>query len=1734
MTETACLKDAFIDACVFIDIEVEASGRIKHLGAVAGDRDFRHQGEEGIEHALKLLDAFAAGARWVSGHNIIGHDLPLIRKMAPELRLLDKPAVDTLCLSPIAFPQNPYHHLIKGYKLVRTSANDPLEDARLSRTLFTDEWEALIGSHGGGDVRKLSFYRYCFDGFPEWDGIRDALSAMGGEATTGDEANAYWSNQFLDRGCCHALAAIGQKAFIGAGAVARPALAYVGAWLGVAGSNSVLPAWVTKSIPLVVSLVQRIRCTTCYDLNCDYCSENHNAVAALRRYFGFQSFRAAPANTDGGSLQQDIVEASMRGVPLLGILPTGGGKSLCYQIPALNRYFLDGSLTIVLSPLQALMKDQVDNLSRQTGTTCAVALYGLLTPLERADVLEGIRLGDVGLLYVSPEQLRNPSFRNAIVHRRIGSWIFDEAHCLSKWGHDFRPDYLYASRFIAEQAGREGDGIPPIACFTATAKPAVRDEIAGHFREGLGLELAVFESTVERENLSFVVETVLRREKFDRVVTLIGERLPEGGAGIVYASTRRRVEQLAEYLIQGGVTATAFHAGLTPPRKRDIQTAFMEGAIPVICATTAFGMGIDKGNIRLVIHVDLPGSLENYLQEAGRAGRDLADAVCILLYDEQDAERQFALGALSQLSQYQIAQILRRLRQARRRGADEVILTAGELLRDEAFDFGIDADDRDADTRVKMAIAWLERGGFVERNENQTRVFQGQPRVGSLDEAKARMTALNVPERKQEQWTIVLRTIINQPPDQGLTMDTLAEALRLKEPAVGTGAGLRTGEQALRILQEMTEAGLLRSGVQLTAYVRHKVENSSRDRYSRVCAVEAELIKALREEAPDAPEEGETGWHPLALRKLNQRLLDAGAPSSVELLRDLLKSHSRDGRGQSRNTLAVRPRYQDHYVVRVEGSWDGVTERATERRVIGSCLLKALLGKIDAAHSGSSELLVEITYEELDHALATDIETRHLVEDRAKGIERGLLFLHETGVLSLQHGMAIFRQAMTIRLVGDNRSRYTKEQYRPLVEHYREQRYQIHVMNEYARMGSAEGRQSLALVLDYFAMNKAAFTRKYFPGLTAEALERPTTVEGYRTLVGALNNDQQEAIVTSPDDENTLILAGPGSGKTRVVVHRCAYLLRVQRVPASSILILCYNRHAVIEIRRRLKALVGEEGSRVTALTYHGLALRLTGRTLTDQPVDGNGLDAFFQALMMQAAALLNGQQGDGYSPDEQRDRLLTGFQYILVDEYQDIDEAQYTLIAAMVGHARAVNERKQDEDTRRLTLLAVGDDDQNIYAFRRTSVVYIHRFREDYGATVRYLTENYRSSRHIVTAANQLIGGNRDRMKMAHPITVNRERTDAPAGGRWASLDPETGGRVVVLEVHDEAEQALAVGNELIRLRQLEPLMDWTSVALICTKRKTFHALRATCASFGIPASVRVGADGVPNLARVRELHEWLTTMAGQRDLRCRATEIINALVVEAGNPWRALLLELSMVWRDETGDARMMVGEVLDWFYETLGDLRRDQQIGNGVAILTAHGAKGLEFDHVFVLDDVWGQGCEEEQRRLYYVALTRARETAWLLRRDDLSHPFVGQLNGESVIALRRTCDRAMAASLLGFQYELLGLSDLFLDYAALDRHEAGETVRRLAALETGDALRIARIGAHLRLLDADGYGVAQLSAKGQSVWEPRMEGIVSVSIIALHRRLRGDAGVGRQLYADVWELPVVEVVYKGGRH
>ncbi len=402
---------------------------------------------------------------------------------------------------------------------------------------------------------------------------------------------------------------------------------------------------------------------------------------ALQELFGFHDVRPG---------QEDVVRAAVEGRDTLALMPTGAGKSLTYQLAAMLR----PSPTLVLSPLIALMKDQVDKLPPQIAAT-ATFVNSSLDPDEASARLASVAAGETRLLYAAPERLRQQGFVETLRRIGLGLVVIDEVHCVSMWGHDFRPDYLFIRRAL------EVLDEPAVLGMTATATPANAAAIA----EALGRSLEVVRTSVHRPNLRYDVERAENGE--ERLRALLHRLRGLDGAAIVYARSRRSCEEIARMLVGPGVRAEHYHAGLEPAERTRVQEAFVSGRTPVVVATTAFGMGIDKADVRLVALVNFPDSLESYVQMVGRAGRDGAPSDTVLLAGDADASalRRFALRDVP------TPDLLRRVYR--------VLRDSGGTVDPETVAAAV-GDDRDP----RVLVGMLEQAGIVRRGYDAGRAMR--------------------------------------------------------------------------------------------------------------------------------------------------------------------------------------------------------------------------------------------------------------------------------------------------------------------------------------------------------------------------------------------------------------------------------------------------------------------------------------------------------------------------------------------------------------------------------------------------------------------------------------------------------------------------------------------------------------------------------------------------------------------------------------------------------------------------------------------------------------------------------------------------------------------------------------------------------------------------------------------------------------------------------------------------
>jgi ATP-dependent DNA helicase RecQ len=727
-----------------------------------------------------------------------------------------------------------------------------------------------------------------------------------------------------------------------------------------------------------------------------------------------------------------------------------------------------------------------------------------------------------------------------------------------------------------------------VFCFTATAKPDVVADIVDHFRRRLGFELTTLVGGVNCDSLRYEVHAVPQHGKLQAVLSLLEQALSEPGGAIVFCARQKTVEDTAEFLTAAGQPCGHFHGGMLPEQKRQMQEDFIAGDLRVIAATNAFGMGVDKADVRLVIHLDTRGSLENYLQEAGRAGRDQDPARCVLLFDEADLEVQFRLLRNSRLSPKDIYAILKALRSLDRKEHAEgkLVVSSGEIMREIPDKHGIDPDAADADTKVRVAVAWLEEARLLTREENHVRVFPGSLRVVSLDEAKALLADKLKAVADPGPYLAILAELLNASDDTGISTDDLMLA---------TG---QSAQKVQQLLQDLNDFQLLSNDQEIG--VQFYRDPDTRQRLADLAKLERALLDNLREAAPDADRDS---WQLLHVRRLCDSLRrDAGVDLQPDRLTRLLKAFAepfgdKTFGGAHRAFFSLRPGGPDHRYVKLQRDWRQIEHICDKRLRVA----EALVAFFDRQRVGNN-LLIVCRQNELSDALQHDLSLQDVEEaNRDKAWKAALLYLDVNEVLHLARGKAIFRSAMHIELNPNARRRQFKNaDYAELALHYRDKIIQIHVMAEYAKLALAKIQAAMTFVVDYFTQPRDAFVRRYFAG-REQILEMASSETAHRRILVDLKNPEQQAIVAAPAHDNLLVLAGPGSGKTKVIVHRVAWLLHEAGVPADAIMVLTFNRAAAAEIRVRLRALAGADAAGVTVQTLHTLALRITGTSRSEE-----------------------------------------------------------------------------------------------------------------------------------------------------------------------------------------------------------------------------------------------------------------------------------------------------------------------------------------------------------------------------------------------------------------------------------------------------------------------------------------------------------------------------------------------------
>lgn len=1443
-----------IPQIVFIDTEVSIdSQKVQDYGAVTEDGAVLHTQSE-----QEFMD-FVSSCDTICGHNIIQHDLKYLHLKG------QRTIIDTLPLSPLLFPRKPYHRLVKDDKLLVDELNNPVNDAKKARDLFHDEveaWRAL-------SERRQKVYRGLLSETNEFRGFFSFISSAADSSDLSTIAKLI-REEFAGKICTHANIEAVAKHY-------PVELAFALAVIGADDLQSLTPAWVLRNFPKVNNVMAFLCNSPCGE--CEYCKRRLDAHIGLKEFFGYDEFRLF----DGEPMQQRAVEAAIRGESLLTIFPTGGGKSLTFQLPALMAGRNIHGLTVVISPLQSLMKDQVDNLAER-GISDAVTINGLLDPIERATAIEQVAEGTANLLYIAPEMLRSKTIERLLLSRNVVRFVIDEAHCFSAWGQDFRTDYLYIGDFIRELQEKKQQPKPiAISCFTATAKQKVVQDICDYFKDKLGVDLKVFASNAERQNLRY---SVLHAETADEKYTLLrnlilGHQCPT----IIYVARTRRTRELAERLQRDGIQALPFNGKMEAAEKVANQNAFMSGKTQVIVATSAFGMGVDKKDVGLVVHYDISDSLENYVQEAGRAGRDpQMEADCYVLFDDSDLDKHFILLNQTKLSISEIQQVWKAVKDLTVKH-EKISCSPLEIARQAGW---TDDDSVDIETRVRGAITALEQAGFISRGSNAPRVFATGIKVHSMDEARQRLNASTLFDdiTREEAARIIHSLISSRATADGRgaeaesRIDYLADILGMKK------------ESVVRNITLMRQEGLLADTQDMQAFIDRA--NITRT-LEEILRLEQFLLEHIT-----------TNTTTFNYKQLNAEAQQAGhTRCTVKILRMLfhfllIKGYLRKEEHTASGSVSLR----------LEVDKDTTMKRFNRRVELCRYIAKALTTSADEKMITFSMVELLNSYNAIRQSSVFNTSEKATLGD----LEESLLYISKAGLLKIEGGFMVIYNTMQLHRKVERTRRYGKEQYRLLDEFYRQRIQQIHIVGEYANMMVRDYDAAMQFVSDYFLMDYKLFINKYFKGERRTQITKNITPAKYEQIFGSLSTRQRE-IIDDKQSRYIVVAAGPGSGKTRVLVHKLASLLLMEDVKHEQLLMLTFSRAAATEFKKRLIALVGNAAHFVDIKTFHSYSFDLIGK-------QGN-LDEAKDVVRLAAEMIERGEV----------EASKIAKSVLVIDEAQDMGADDFRLVQALM---------KQNEDMR---VIAVGDDDQNIYAFRGSDSRHMQSLVQEEGAKLYEMTDNYRSDKAIVDCANRFVQRIPGRMKRT-PIQS--------ATGRE--------GKVTAIKSLLETEIKVQ-STTAILTRTNEETMQ---VAYELQKR----GLHATVAQ-------SMGGFRFGNLAEVR----YFLKQIGKDDVTISKEKWQEAKrrTLEVYSSSSCLSVMQHFFADFEETHRSLYRSDLHEHIFESSIEdfIAADEK---SIFVSTIHKAKGREFDTVYLLSPV-PDGRDVSDMRSYYVGLTRAKQHLFL---------------------------------------------------------------------------------------------------------------------------------------------------------
>lgn len=1508
----------------FIDAEVSLKGEVLDIGGISDS------GKEFHSNNMGEFAKFLHGVRFVCGHNLLEHDVKFLREAIVNAGV--GKYIDTLYLSPLLFAKKPYHHLVKDDVLV-TGNNEvliagrrknPLNCSKKAKDLFFDlvaKWEKL------SENLQIIYYSLlkttqqfrCFFEYIGYDNSCDKLHTRIKSVFRGKICDSVNISDIINSNPIELAYAVSQIDVM------------------IIDNTSITPPWVLKTFPKVEGILSKLKGADCGE--CEYCKDNLDVVKGLNRWFNYPAFRTY----DGEALQETAAKWAIESKSLLAVFPTGGGKSITFQLPALMQGENEKGLTVVISPLQSLQKDQVDNLETEHNITKAVRLDGSLDPIERTKSIEQVESGGASLLYISPESLRSKSVERLLIKRNVVRFVIDEAHCFSAWGQDFRTDYLYIADFIKSLQDIKGNAKQiPVSCFTATAKVEVIEDIIKYFTDNLNIKLEKVISTSSRKNLAY--HAIHANDEADKKDKLRGLLTEHNCPTIIYVSRTYRAGTLAKELTDIGFSALCYHGKMEKKDRIANQEAFVKGNCNIIVATKAFGMGVDKKDVGLVIHYDISTSLEDYVQEAGRAGRnEKLNAVCYALFNDEDINKHFSFLSQTKITAAEIGQIWRAIKKLTLK-RDQITASALDIAREAGWD---DEKESEISTRVATSINALEQVHFLKRGQNMPKVYANSILAKSMIEASEKIEQSTIfdSDKQKEEARRVLARLFKTRAKGGRDIDDNNERIDY----IADREQLDT-EKVIRIIQKLKEERILDDTKDLYAFLQRDSGAHAKKALEVHRNIEFFLHSFLLEHEDIIKAENQFN-----IKAINVALHEKHPEATIAHLNRILNFYD-----LKRLVKRSKAENKDYVLLKPYLSLSEIEEKSKKRLEIAVFIVSYLYKKLSKNKKGEDDNKIEFSVLELMQEYAHENFMFKKTAD-ADEIEDALYYLKRINSLEIDGGFLVIYNRMSIkRTENDTKVRYTKEHYKKLDDYYESKKEQIHIIAEYLKLLSTDYDRALEFTHDYFSMDYGFFKDKYFKGRLGE-LRLNMTQKRYSQLFKGLSKTQHDII--KDKKKYIAVIAGPGSGKTMLLIHKLASIYMQEDIKHEQILMLTFSRAAASEFKSRLIKLIGGAANFIKIKTFHSYCFDLLGKVGNLEKSDNIVLEA---VKKIEEAGVCN---------------IKLTNAIMVIDEAQDMSEAEYLLIKALMTH----NEE--------LRVIAVGDDDQNIYEWRGSSSEFLGRIGEAEGATRYELLENFRSKANIIEFSNNFAKKITKRLKTQELTAVisengiikpNKENGSITIGSLTSNHievpivnalmnDKPTGTTCIIVRTNEEVLSIAGLLNELniktktLTSREKQELFNQDFNLLDLHEIRFFMEL----VEKGTSASIDADTWDEAKVA-IRKKFSTSTNLENVQKL-IRDFESINTR-----SKYKV--------------DFRQFVCE------SRLEDFVTQD---NTVLVSTIHQTKGREFDNVYLALSSYSKMADAEFRAIY-VAITRAE--------TNLHIQYVGKyLDNVEAFGLKRFVDK-----------------------------------------------------------------------------------------------------------------------------